>query len=252
MRPPTNTRPLLDGDILLYRCGFSADAQAKREFGNKAKHEDYLSWALGNTRTTIEGVLARFPDSKESNIYLTGAGNFREQIASILPYKGNRDPQAKPKYYSEIKTYLLDYWQAETVNGREADDALGCEQYKHRDKSTIICSIDKDLRQIPGWHFNWVKDEYSYVKMNDANQYFYRQMLEGDRTDNIPGIYGVGPKTVDKMLEECAGDLSAIKVKVEEYYDKQYGATAGMAYDEVATLLFIQREEGKGYKDYGL
>jgi 5'-3' exonuclease len=169
-----------------------------------------------------------------------------------LPYKGNRDPLANPKYYAEIKTYLLDYWSAKLISGREADDAMGCEQYKHPDKSTVICSIDKDMKQIPGWHYNWMKDDLSFVKMLDANLFFYRQMLEGDRVDNIPGIKGVGPKTVDKLMKDCAFDLGKVKAKVEEYYEREYGASGGVAYDEVATLLFIQREEGKTYRDYGL
>lgn len=249
----TNLIPLIDADLLLYRCGFSADAQAKKEFGDPDyEMEDYTSWALSTTRTTIEGILMQFPDSKEFKLYVSGAGNFREQIASILPYKGNRDPSHRPKYYKEIKDYLTGYWEAEVVDGREADDALGCEQWKNPNRSTCIVSIDKDLLMIPGHHYNWVKQEFVDVSLNDANLHFYRQMLEGDRTDNIPGITGVGVKTVDKLFKECAGDLTAVKTKVLEYYDKQYGQQAGSAYDEVASLLFIQREEGKTYKDYGL
>lgn len=248
----TNVTPLIDADILLYRCGFSADAQAKREFGESYKDEEYLEWALGNTRTTIEGILSKFPDSQNFQLYLSGSANFREQVASLKPYKGNRDSAHKPKYYAEVKDYLTNYWKAEVINGREADDALGCAQWAKPDKSTCIVSTDKDLLMIPGNHYNWVKDEFKVVKLAEANHHFYRQMLEGDRVDNIPGITGVGPKTVDKLFEECAGDLSKVKQRVIEYYDKQYGNKSSECYQEVATLLFIQREEGKSYGDYGL
>lgn len=248
----TNVTPLVDADILLYRCGFSADAQAKREFGESYKDEEYLEWALGNTRTTIEGILSKFPDSQNFQLYLSGSANFREQVASLKPYKGNRDHAHKPKYYTEVKDYLTNYWKAEVINGREADDALGCAQWAKPDKSTCIVSTDKDLLMVPGRHFNWVKDEFKMITLSEANHHFYRQMLEGDRVDNIPGITGVGPKTVDKLFDECAGDLSTVKQKVIEYYDKQYGNRSSECYQEVATLLFIQREEGKSYDHYGL
>lgn len=252
MPQKTNVTPLIDADLLLYRCGFSADAQAKREWGDKYQEEEYLEWALGNTRTTIEGILSRFPDSQNFRLFLSGHSNFREQVASLQPYKGNRDSLHKPKYYAEVKDYLKNYWKAEVIDGREADDALGCEQWKHPDKSTCIVSTDKDMLQIPGNHFNWVKGEFKTVKLAEANHHFYRQMLEGDRVDNIPGIRGVGPKTVDKLFELCAGDLSLVKTKVIEYYDEQYGDRSAECYKEVATLLFIQREEGKTYDHYGL
>lgn len=241
--------PLLDGDILVYRCGFSADSQAKKD---GVVNTDYLNWALANTKTTVENILSQFPQAETFTMYLNGEGNFRDETATIQKYKGNRDELHKPKYYSEIKTYLIHNYGAVLVDGRESDDALGCHQFAHPDRSTCIVSIDKDLNMIPGYHYNWVKEDFYNVSMLDANLMFYRQMLEGDRTDNIPGIRGVGPKTVDKLFKEYNNDLEKIKLKVEYYYEEQYQDGWEMAYDEVGKLLFIQREEGKTYSDYGL
>lgn len=246
----TKLVPLIDGDLLVYRCGFSADAQAKRD--NLQPEDDYLEWALGNTRTTIEGILANFPEAPTFEMYLSGPTNFRDSVATIQPYKGTRDPTHKPKYYKEIKDYLKGYWNATVVDGMEADDAIGIAQWSKPDKSTVICSIDKDMLMIPGYHFNWVKGNLHKASLLEANQHFYRQMLEGDRVDNIPGIKGVGPVTVNKLFEETNGDLAKIKSKVLDYYKTQYKEASGPAYHEVATLLFIRREENKTYKDYGL
>jgi hypothetical protein len=242
---------LVDTDGLVYRVGFAADSQARRELDNPEK-DDYLEWALGNARTTIEGILSRFPDYEEARFYLSGSGNFRDKVASILPYKGNRDAKHKPKYFKETREYLKDVWGAKEVEGMEADDQLGIDQWAYPDKSTCIVSTDKDMGTLPGWRYIWTKDEFIYTKLNDANIFFYRQMLEGDRVDNIPGIRGVGPKTVDKLLSECAGDSAKVKEKVQEYYKKQYGLKWEEAYHEIATLLFILRESNKGYQDYGL
>lgn len=245
------TELLVDADLLIYRCGFAADAEAKRKV-DRPEDYDYEEWALGNARTTIEGILSRFPQVDNFSLHLSGPSNYREGVCTILPYKGNRDPNHKPKYYEALKLYLRSVWQAETHTGMEADDALGIRQWARPDKTTCIVSVDKDMKTIPGWNYNWVKDDLSCIKLVDANKNFYRQMLEGDRVDNIPGIRGVGPKTVDKLLTECGDDLSLIKDKVVEYYKKQYKDDWQSAYDEVATLLFILREEGKSFKDYGL
>lgn len=248
--------PLVDGDILLYRCGFAADSQVKKQYKENnpdagpddvkgyVESLEYTSFALGNAKSVMEEFVSLF-DGTRMETYLTGTGNFREQVATILPYKGNRDPAAKPKYYKEIKQYLLDHWNAELVHGREADDALGCRQWAAKDRSTIMCSIDKDLDMIPGHHYNFVKNQYYYVPKAWADNRIFVQMLVGDRTDNIPGIDGIGDIRAAKILEECGGDRDRLREVVRQKYKEQYGSEWERAYDECADLLWIQREEGK-------
>lgn len=251
---------LIDADILLYRCGFAADSQmrgrlmeetqaANPEWTEEQVKEsalmqldfnDYLHFALGNTRTTIETII----EGKESyRTFLTGQGNFREGIATLLPYKGNRDPTHKPKYYAEIKKYLIERWNAEVIEGMEADDALGIAQWAARDKSTVICSIDKDLNMIPGWHYNIRTKEQYFVSLDEANKMFFWQMLVGDGTDNIPGIKGMGKVRSSKLLDPLTGDMAAMKEAVWNYYVRDYGnEKAGMAWNECARLLWMARE----------
>lgn len=247
-------RPLIDGDIMLYACGFAADSQIKKEYKEhfpEASDEEvaqamaeteYTNYALGNVKSVLDDICAMF--SKDYKLYLTGAGNFREQIATILPYKGNRDETHKPKYYRDIKDYLKDFWNATTIFGREADDALGCEQWAHKDRSTVIVTIDKDLNQIPGYHYNWRKNLFFDVSLTDANAFFWYQMLDGDKTDNIPGIKGLGEKKIPKLFNG-ATDIPTLRAIVQEQYKKQYGPDWERAYHEVADLLWMQRVEGK-------
>jgi len=152
---------LFDSDILVYRCGFSADSEAKKDWGvEKYMDMDYPEKALGNTKAAITGVFEKLEaDPKDALFFLTGAGNFRDKIATIKPYKGNRDPTHKPKYYNEIRDYLVGVWKAQMVEGHEADDAMAMAQWACPDRSTCIVTIDKDLNMIPGWHYNWVKEE---------------------------------------------------------------------------------------------
>jgi 5'-3' exonuclease len=58
---------------------------------------------------------------------------------------------------------------------------------------TVICSIDKDLHQIPGLHYNFVKKEWSQIEPWDGLKWFYQQLLIGDSTDGIKGCSGIGP-----------------------------------------------------------
>jgi hypothetical protein len=244
--------PLLDLDPTVYAAGFAADAEVRRDLmakgmtkeeADEARQEiDYLGHALGNAKTHVEHVLHEaFPEHQWYRAFITGKNNFRDKVATILPYKGNRDPTHKPKYYKDLREYLVDKYKTEVVEGQEADDMLGIIQWDNPDKSTVICSIDKDLKMIPGYHFNPGKGMFWYQSMDEADAFFWWQMLVGDTTDNIPGIYNIGPRKADKAL----ADGNHRKV-VEEMYQKQYGSKWKEAFDEVASLLWIRREEGVG------
>lgn len=255
-------KPLIDGDVLTYRCGFAADAQMKKDYidqyfkehGNRPSEEqieeylasiDYTAVALQNVKSVLEYCVERF--NSEYQLFLHYQGNYRDALATIKPYKGNRSKR-KPKYYDAIKDYMFTQWGAIPVNGRESDDAIGIEQFQNSDKYTVIVSIDKDMDTIPGWHYNWVRGELYYVTINEANRFFFSQMLTGDTTDNIPGIDGLGPKRTAAILEENP-ELDQLREVVKERYRKQYGADWERAYQEVGNLLYILRrpeEQEKG------
>jgi 5'-3' exonuclease len=235
-------KPLIDMDLMVYRCGFAADAEVKNA-GYDLEDTDYLRNALGNVNVTMDSILSKFND--EYRGFISGDGNFREQVATIKPYKGNRDSKHKPKYYKEIKQHLVDRWNAEVVHGREADDALATAQWAAKDLSTILVTIDKDLDMVPGHHFNWVKKEFYFVPLKYANLRLFWQMLEGDVSDNIPGINGLGKVRIQKLFDELDNNLEAIRDMVQEKYRDQYGENWRAAYEEVAKLLWMERVEGK-------
>lgn len=242
-------QPLVDGDILVYRCGFAADSQMRQrlEAGGLTRQQaeallpdlDYQAFALGNSKTVLVSIEDKY-GPVNGHIYLTGKGNFREQVATIKPYKGNRDAKHKPKYYNEIRDYMLEVWGGKLVTGYEADDELGMLQTYMGDNS-IIVTIDKDLDMIQGHHFNPTTGDQYYCSEQFANSRFFWQMLVGDQVDNIPGIRGIGPKTADKIVEECRADVDAMRHVVQEKYAKQYGEGWEEAYKEVGRLLWIAR-----------
>lgn len=187
----------------------------------------------------------KFPERTYHRIYLSGKDNFRDKLGTIQVYKGNRDPSQRPKYYQEIKDYLINVHGAILCHGQEADDQVGIDQWAAKDRSTCIVGQDKDLNMIPGHHFNPVKEEYWYINLADANAWFFQQMLEGDRTDNIPGIQGIGPVKASKLLAPCQKDVFKMREVVMSQYRQQYGEAAESAYAEVSSLLWIRREENQ-------
>lgn len=246
--------PLIDTDVLCYRCGFAADGQMKRDaqaaepdasperIAEMLANSDYVAIPLHNVKTVMESIIERF--NGDYRAFIHGSGNFREELATIKKYKGNRDLQPKPKYFHEIKQYLIDKWKAAPVNDMESDDALGIYQSKCPYGTTVIVSNDKDMDMIPGWHFNWVKGELYEVRPEEADMMLFWQMMVGDSTDNIPGINKIGPKTATKLLSDCATPYDAQKL-VKALYEKEYGDKGWLVYNEVASLLWIRREENQ-------
>lgn len=279
-------KALIDGDIVVYSCGFAGEHKTyivnpETTFEKKKDAVAFCNaWGLDSSdipvTTTVEPLenilhsvklliqsILNETGSVDFDVFLTGEGNYRDKIATIRQYKGNRDPAHKPVYYNEIKEYLLKHWGAIVVEGREADDAMGCEQYGDYEVTvdlnsgggegwdritvqdgvdTVICTIDKDLNMIPGWHYNWRKREKYWVDDVEANKFFYKQLLMGDVTDNIQGIPKIGPKTADKILEGFYTETnwySCVELEYREYYKEDWARYM----EENANLLWIQREE---------
>lgn len=233
----TNLNPLIDADYLVYRVGFAV------------KDDEPLEYALATVRSSLHNIYDRFPDRTDApRIFLSGEGNFREKIATIQTYKGNRDPAAKPKYYDDIRKYMIDHHDAETVDGMEAEDAASIAHYARKKRDTVLVGQDKDLLCVPGWHYNPVKGDLFYVSLPEANTYFWKQVLTGDRIDNILGIPGCGPKTADRLINPVAGDWNGMYEVVQDMYAREYGPSTGPEYmRETAKLIWILRKEGETY-----
>lgn len=269
---------LIDGDILVYRCGFAVEKSKYKVFIRGEEHygpvavykykkdipsyylEDTdcyleketevepLSNALHGVKETIQSILSA-TNAIDYRLYLSGENNFREKIAVTKPYKGNRDKLHKPKWYNEIRDYLIREWKAIVVDGIEADDAIGIGQYTHiacakdTDYETIICSIDKDLDMIPGWHYNFVERKKYWIDEKTAIRKFYLQLLTGDITDNIQGCLGVGIKTAEKILSGKQTE-EEMREAVRQKYSDVYGADkCDIIMKEMSDLLWIKRYE---------
>jgi len=179
---------LLDGDIFAYRCAASAE-------------KDPVEVAIWRARESIEQCLHAV-SATEYQVWLSDKRENNFRYAIYPEYKANRT-QPKPIHLDAVREYLLSDFKANIASGQEADDALGIAQCT-LEQPTIICSIDKDLLQIPGDHYNFVKNEFTWdIDEEDGLRHFYKQILTGDRADNIFGVVGIGPVKAERIISEC-------------------------------------------------
>lgn len=184
------------------------------------------------------------------SVLLSGPDNFREKLATLKPYKGKRDTTHKPYWYQAIRDYLTGTWNARVVSGREADDEvsiLGWEAHLDGEKY-VVATIDKDLDQVPGLHYDYRQKVFYRVNSLEAERYFWQQALSGDPTDNIPGCYKIGAGKAEKIISDVidkAGDM--IWPTPEEFWQRivlEYKLSkerAGCPYAELdATAVAIE------------
>lgn len=194
---------LIDADIVAFRCAASCDTP---EF-------DFNAQEIAILRTDkLMQDICYMSSSDSYKAFLTGPRNFRKKLNP--EYKSQRKDKPVPQYLQACKEYLINNWNAELCVGYEADDALGMNQTDN----SIICTIDKDLDMIPGLHFNWVKNEIYTVSEVDGLRHFYKQLLIGDRADNIFGINGIGPKKAEKLIDPLDFEEDMYQV-VRDLYD---------------------------------
>ena len=151
----------------------------------------------------IELTMAAHYDYVQSEYYLTSSEqNFRLDINPM--YKANRKGVHRPFHLKACKDYLQGEYGAKYCGKLEADDmiAVRAGELRAEGKPYVVCSIDKDFKQIVGWHYNWVNDEYWYVDEASALEFLWKQVVVGDATDNIQVPEGIGPGKAEKLFKD--------------------------------------------------
>ena len=234
---------LFDGDSLVYRAGFAVEKtkylvtngtmvwffdSAKEARESAEAFPDRTLWTrkeigkLEDAKRIIDNVLdtaIAISSATDYRVYLSPAsGNFREKIATLVPYKGNRGLRERPFYYSDLRDYLMGRYKAQIAKGEEADDKLSYVARNLRDFGTgyIICGHDKDLLQIPGCHYDIWDGEIREVTDIESRQILWIQALMGDPGDNVPGCYGIGlQKAKNRVLKWTEQGLTGKQIQEE-------------------------------------
>lgn len=217
---------LVDGDMMCYRIAFACKDETE-------------GVAIKTMATFLEDVLMSQLELNNWELFLTGKGNFRYEVAVTAPYKGNRKDAEKPKHLPILRDYLSTAWDAKMSEGEEADDLIAI-RATELGNSGIIVSLDKDFDQVAGWHYNFVKQNKYYVNEEEGLRFFYKQILMGDKADNIIGIKGVGPVKATKMLAKAKTEQELYAVCLEALGEERT--------IENGSLLWLRRKKGQTWR----
>jgi len=154
--------------------------------GSNRRKSMYKGYKEGRTGLTKINRLAGYEDLEDQS------ESMRKQFARLIEYL-----QILP-----ISLTYIDYV--------EADDIMAYLANHYFKKNVTIISSDKDFLQLVNHRIKvWAPtkkkmyDEELVMKdygVKPQNLVFYR-MIEGDKSDNIEGVRGVGPKTILNKME---------------------------------------------------
>lgn len=177
-----------------------------------------LQEALAHSMDKIEFILDQI-GGKPDNVRLHftgGRASFRYDLLrdafpddETMHYKFKRKKKKSPAGLHDVKKLLCKEFIGEIHYEWEADDQVVLDKMIAEDEA-ILVAVDKDvLYNTPGYHFNYYESKLHKIAMKwvdvtpeEAIYNQYMQILTGDKSDNIPGIKGVGPATAAKFLVE--------------------------------------------------
>tara|TARA_Y100000766_G_scaffold32271_3_gene22425 strand:- start:10881 stop:13565 length:2685 start_codon:yes stop_codon:yes gene_type:complete len=205
---------LVDGSSYLYR--------AYHALPPLTTSKNQPTGAVKGVISMIKKILIDHPDSPLVVIFDAKGKTFRHDM--YAEYKANRPPmpedlvqQIDPihKIISLMGIKLI------MIPGVEADDVIGtlAEQARKKKLKTVISTGDKDMTQLVCENVSVVNTMSGELLDEDGvqkkfgvnpNQITDYLALIGDKSDNVPGVDKVGPKTAVKWLNEYK-DLKGIK-----------------------------------------
>ena len=185
---------LIDADYIVYKS--CAGAESEIDWGNDViMVVSKFSEAFSNTIRELKKIEGAFFDSTDTILFFSDSVNFRK---SIFPsYKGHRN-RKKPCGYRRVIEQLKNEYEVIKMPTLEADDAMGIYATLYPDN--VICSPDKDMRQIPGKLYDL--DTIKEITPEEGKQWHFIQTLAGDQTDGYSGVPGIGIKRAVALFEE--------------------------------------------------
>jgi len=220
---------LVDGNNLAYRW-------LHRKNYNSFQ-DDYLR--------TVESLGKSYNAEKTIVCFDFGKSYYRMDL--LDSYKGNRTKpkeEEEQRHYEEFFACLNDIpellpCQSLKFRGLEADDIITflVLNLSKRFEHTWIVTSDRDMYQL-------ISDSVSIFNMfsrkeidlptfyetyeMEPDQYLFSRILEGDKSDNILGVEGVGPKRAQQLAKEyasLAALLDSLPLKGKSKYIQNLNAS---------------------------
>ena len=218
---------LVDADYIVYKS--CAANETEIDFGedlivvtsNFKEAYEYVERELYNIATD----LGCFDDSI---LFFSDSINFRKSIDPA--YKGHRN-RKKPCGYKRVINKLKEEYPVVVMPTLEADDALGI--YATKEPGHILCSPDKDMRQIPGQLYD-LTDGVVTVEPEEGRRWHLIQTLAGDQTDGYAGVPGIGIKRAVALFEKEGYTWDTV---VKAFAEKDLGEDVALMNARLAKIL---------------
>ena len=238
-----NQLTLIDGHALAFYCWFSSYPQA-----------------------VIPGFIRELAETVEKHnpsplivAFDPPPPTFRHEL--YPEYKANRPPVPKD-FLKECDQLFLELdslgVSSCVVNGFEADDVLGTVSNKATESgfNVVIVTCDLDLLQLltpkvtvevfsqywPTRTFNMESAKYRFHGI-EPHQIADFKALAGDRSDNLPGVKGIGELSASELLKEKE-DLESIYDDLDEIAKMPFRGAR-----RVSRLLLENKEEAFKMRD---
>ncbi|MBP9045700.1 MAG: DNA polymerase I [Moraxellaceae bacterium] len=221
----SNTPPLIlvDGSSYLYRA-FHALPPLLTRSGQP-------TGAIKGVINMLQKLVKTYGPTHIAVVFDAPGGTFRDAI--YPEYKANRPPmpddlrlQIEP-LHALVRALGLPLLCVPDV---EADDVIGtlAQRAAAAGMDVLISTGDKDIAQLVNERITLINTMNDTILDRDAviakfgvppERIVDYLALVGDSVDNIPGVYGVGPKTAAKWLQEY-GTLDALMAQADSIKGK--------------------------------
>ncbi|SFG97544.1 DNA polymerase I [Neptunomonas qingdaonensis] len=202
---------LVDGSSYLYRAFFASQQADLRT------SDGVPSGAVRVVTSMLRSLINQYPESRIAVIFDAKGKTFRDEI--FAEYKSHRPPmpddlrlQIEP-IHNIIRAMGLPLI---VEDGVEADDVIGTMalQATQQGCDILISTGDKDMAQLVNQHVtlintmtNTILDAEGVKEKYGIHPHLIIDFLAlmGDKSDNIPGVPGVGEKTALALLQGIGG-----------------------------------------------
>ena len=193
--------------------------------------------ALKSIKTTIQNIKETL-DFNSYYGYIGGKTNFRDNICTLLKYKGSREGVPKPVHLETCREYVVKYHNAIITENAESDDFINRDMYKSiKDGNLIGIIAEKDYRGCDGNWYNYVNREYFKVRgfgklirntkgVTGVGRLFkYWQVSSSDSADNYAAHcfsdFDNGDVTAYNVLKDCKNDKEAFET-MKQHFKRLY------------------------------
>jgi len=222
---------LIDGDVLLHATLWETTNEKDALTKLHKNIEDYTDYAYCNECIIAVGP----PDGK----------NYRDDLypdykQTAMRVKGRGE---RPEHFKKVKEYLYSLENVVVADNIEADDLLGILSQQLGSQSVIV-TVDKDMDQLEGIHYNpkLHRERYYVVNQRQADLFFLKQMLMGDSIDKIPGLPKCGPVKAEAIIASAGTVQEAADLVLDNYF-LSYGENWKDYFLANGKLLWLQRKD---------